>query len=599
MKMLTGLLVPSEGRARLFGREIDPSDMKVRQRVGYMSQAFSLYSELTVHQNLALHARLFGMPAAAIPNRIGEMARRFDLGAVMEQLPGALPLGLRQRLSLAVAMIHSPDILILDEPTSGVNPVARDGFWQILSDLSRKDGVTIFVSTHFMNEAELCDRVSFMHAGKVLVSDRPAAIMAARSAATLEDAFISCLEEAADVPVAAGVPEAPAQAARPAEAASRPRFFDPRRMFAYTQREALELRRDPIRATLAIIGSVILMFVIGYGTNMDVTNLSFAVLDHDDTAISRDYVLQLAGSRYFTEKAPITDYADMDRRMEDGELSLAIEIPPGFGRDLARGSDVAIGAWIDGAMPARAETVQGYVQGMHASWLAQKARQLYGDAALAGDFQLEIRYRYNPDVQSLVAMVPAVIPLVLMMIPAMLAVLSVVREKELGSIVNFYVTPVTRLEFLLGKQIPYVVLAMLNFVLLLAFALFVFRVPFTGSMATFSLAALLYVVVATAMGLVISTFTNSQIAALFATALITLIPAVQYSGIIDPVSSLQGAGAVIGALYPHLFRHHLARRLLQGARLRRPVAIAAAFAGGDPGAAGNRRRASQETGGLR
>ncbi|MGB3832117.1 MAG: ribosome-associated ATPase/putative transporter RbbA [Mesorhizobium sp.] len=550
MKMLTGLLVPSEGRARLFGREIDPSDMKVRQRVGYMSQSFSLYSELTVHQNLALHARLFGMPAAAIPDRIGEMARRFDLGAVMEQLPGALPLGLRQRLSLAVAMIHSPDILILDEPTSGVDPVARDGFWQILSDLSRKDGVTIFVSTHFMNEAELCDRVSFMHAGKVLVSDRPAAIMAARSAATLEDAFISCLEEAADVPAAAGVPEAPAQAARPAEAASRPRFFDPRRMFAYTQREALELRRDPIRATLAIIGSVILMFVIGYGTNMDVTNLSFAVLDHDDTAISRDYVLQLAGSRYFTEKAPITDYADMDRRMEDGELSLAIEIPPGFGRDLARGSDVALGAWIDGAMPARAETVQGYVQGMHASWLAQKARQLYGDAALAGDFQLEIRYRYNPDVQSLVAMVPAVIPLVLMMIPAMLAVLSVVREKELGSIVNFYVTPVTRLEFLLGKQIPYVVLAMLNFVLLLAFALFVFRVPFTGSMATFSLAALLYVVVATAMGLVISTFTNSQIAALFATALITLIPAVQYSGIIDPVSSLQGAGAVIGALYP-------------------------------------------------
>jgi len=240
------------------------------------------------------------------------------------------------------------------------------------------------------------------------------------------------------------------------------------------------------------------MFVIGYGTNMDVTNLSFAVLDHDDTAISRDYVLQLAGSRYFTEKAPITDYADMDRRMEDGELSLAIEIPPGFGRDLARGSDVAIGAWIDGAMPARAETVQGYVQGMHASWLAQKARQLYGDAALAGDFQLEIRYRYNPDVQSLVAMVPAVIPLVLMMIPAMLAVLSVVREKELGLHRQFLRHAGDAAGVPARQADSLRVLAMLNFVLLLAFALFVFRVPFTGSMATFSLAALLYVVVATA-----------------------------------------------------------------------------------------------------
>src|SRR5262249_5757930 len=153
------------------------------------------------------------------------------------------------------------------------------------------------------------------------------------------------------------------------------------RMFAYSLREGLELQRDPIRATLAIVGSVILMFVIGYGINMDVTNLSFAVLDRDDTTVSRDYVLQIAGSRYFTEKPPITDYADLDRRMRSGELALAIEIPPGFARDVARGRSVEIGAWIDGAMPSRAETVRGYVQGMHTTWLTQKARQLYGNAA--------------------------------------------------------------------------------------------------------------------------------------------------------------------------------------------------------------------------
>ncbi len=328
------------------------------------------------------------------------------------------------------------------------------------------------------------------------------------------------------------------------------RFFDSRRMFAYTRREALELQRDPIRAALAVLGSVILMFVIGYGINLDVEKLSFAVLDRDDTTLSRDYALQIAGSRYFSEKAPIKDYDDLDRRMQDGELSLAIEIPPGFGRDVAHGRDVQIGAWIDGAMPARAETVQGYVQGMHTQWLTQKARELYGDAATVGDFQLEIRYRYNPDVQSLVAMVPAVIPLLLLMIPAMLAVLSVVREKELGSIINFYVTPVTRFEFLLGKQIPYVALAMLNLLMLTAFAVFIFRVPFTGSFLTFAAAALLYGIVTTGMGLLISTFMNSQIAAIFGTALITLIPAVQYSGMIDPVSSLQGVGAFIGRIYP-------------------------------------------------
>lgn len=555
MKMLTGLLAASEGTARLFGREVDPRDIEVRRRVGYMSQAFSLYSELTVRQNLDLHARLFGMAADTIPGRIDEMAMRFDLIDVMDALPDALPLGIRQRLSLAVALIHSPDILILDEPTSGVDPVARDSFWQILSDLSRRDNVTIFVSTHFMNEAELCDRISLMHAGKVLISDTPRAIVEKRSAATLEEAFVAYLEDAigesgSPAPVAPE-PASPAEIAR--ESKGRRgirRYFDPRRMFAYTEREALELRRDPIRATLAVLGSVILMFVIGYGINMDVEDLSFAVLDRDDSTVSRDYVLQIAGSRYFIEKEPLTDYEDLDRRMRNGEISLAIEIPPNFGRDVARGNNVEIGAWIDGAMPTRAETVRGYVQGLHANWLTQKARELYGDAATVGDFQLEIRYRYNPDVQSLVAMVPAVIPLLLLMIPAMLAVLSVVREKELGSIVNFYVTPVTRLEFLLGKQLPYVALAMLNFVMLTAFAVFIFRVPFTGSLMTYTAAALLYVIVTTAMGLFISAFMSSQIAAIFGTALITLIPAVQYSGVIDPVSSLQGAGAFIGKIYP-------------------------------------------------
>ena len=550
MKMLTGLLPATEGVARLFGQKVDPDNIESRRRVGYMSQAFSLYSELTVRQNLELHARLFSVAPDAIPGRVTEMAQRFDLTDVMDTLPDALPLGIRQRLSLAVAMIHAPDILILDEPTSGVDPVARDNFWQMLSDLSRKDNVTIFVSTHFMNEAERCDRISLMHAGKVLVSDTPAQIVRNRSASTLEEAFVAYLEDAiGEKDQAAEQPIVPM--GEPAAAKKRESWFlDFRRMFAYTRREALELQRDPIRATLAVIGSVILMFVIGYGINMDVENLTFAVLDRDDTTISRDYVQQISGSRYFTEKEPITDYADLDRRMRNGELSLAIEIPPGFGRDVARGNDVQIGAWIDGAMPARAETVRGYVQGMHAAWIAQEARKLYGSAAALGNFQLEIRYRYNPDVQSLVAMVPAVIPVLLLIIPAMLAVLSVVREKELGSIINFYVTPVTRLEFLLGKQIPYVALGMLNFLMLTAFAVFIFRVPFTGSFWTFAAAALLYVIVTTGMGLVISTFINSQIAAIFGTALITMIPAVQYSGLIDPVSSLQGAGAFIGSIYP-------------------------------------------------
>ncbi|MGI6246339.1 MAG: ribosome-associated ATPase/putative transporter RbbA [Pseudochelatococcus sp.] len=556
MKMLTGLLPATEGTAKLFGQVVDPHDMEVRKRVGYMSQAFSLYAELTVRQNLDLHARLFRLPPETVSARIDEMARRFDLADVMDALPDALPLGIRQRLSLAVALIHGPEILILDEPTSGVDPVARDALWQELIDLSRNDNVTIFISTHFMNEAERCDRISLMHAGKVLVSDTPAAIVAQRGTATLEDAFVAYLEDAGAgaelaAPATADEP-APVEALRQAnggQAASASRIFDFRRMFSYARLEGLELRRDPIRATLALVGSVLLMFIIGYGISMDVEDLTFAVLDHDQTTLSRSYSLDIAGSRYFIERPPIRDYADLDRRMRAGELALAIEIPPGFGRDVMRGGNVEIGVWFDGAMPQRAETVRGYIQGMHQRWLQERASRTAGGQT-AGRFDIEIRYRYNPDVESLPAIVPAVIPLLLLMIPAMLTALSVVREKELGSIVNLYVTPTTRLEFLLGKQMPYVLLAMLNFFLLVLLAIFVFGVPMKGSFVALTLGAFLYVIAATGMGLLISSFMNSQIAAIFGTSILTLLPAVQFSGLTEPVSSLEGAGAMIGNIYP-------------------------------------------------
>jgi len=542
MKMITGLLPPSEGAALLFGQPLDAHDLTTRRRVGYMSQGFSLYTELTVRQNLELHARLFQLPPETIPARVAEVAERFELSGLMDVLPGALPLGQRQRLQLAVAMIHAPAILILDEPTSGVDPIARDGFWQTLVELSRRDGVTIFISTHFLSEAERCDRVSFMHAGRVLVSDTPAALTEKRHVKTLEEAFISYLEEV--VEEAPTSPVAPAAPATPdGERSRRGRLFEPRRMLSYTSREALELRRDPIRATMALVGSVILLLIFAYGITMDVEDLSFAVLDRDQTIASQNYTLNIAGSRYFNEQSPLTDYEDIDRRMKSGKLTLALEIPPGFGRDIARGANVEIGAWVDGAMPMRAETVQGYVTSLHRQWLNSRGTS-------TSPVIIALRYRYNPDVRSIVAMAPAIIPMLLLLIPAMLTALSVVREKEIGSIINFYVTPTTPLEFLLGKQLPYVVLAMFNFVLLVLITVTLLDVPFKGSFTTFLVGALLYVISATAMGLLMSSFVRSQVAAIFGTAIATLIPAMQYSGFIEPVSALEGFGRFIGEIYP-------------------------------------------------
>lgn len=554
MKMLTGLLPFSEGEAWLFGKPVDPHDMQTRQRVGYMSQAFSLYSELTVRQNLELHARLFHIPAERRSARIEEMLTRFSLHEQADSLPMSLPLGIRQRLSLAVAVIHAPEILILDEPTSGVDPVARDGFWELLVQMSREEGVTIFISTHFMNEAERCDRMSLMHAGRVLDSDTPQALMDKRGMDNLEEAFIAYLREASEQnqPADSSPEQQPTEPApEPAAhtASSRLPRFSLRRLFSYAQREGMELRRDPVRLVLALFGTVFLMLIMGYGITMDVEDLNFAVLDNDQTTQSQAYTLNLAGSRYFIEQPPLRSQDEMRQRMREGKISLAVEIPPGFGRDLLRGANPQVAFWIDGAMPMRADTIRGYVQGIHLSYLQQLARQAPAsyNATLV---DIAVRYRYNPDVQSLPAMVPAVIPMLLLMIPAMLTALGVVREKELGSITNFYVTPVTRLEFLLGKQLPYVALGMVNFVTLILLSVLLFKVPITGSLLTLTLAALVYLICATAIGLMMSTILSSQIAAIFATAIVTLIPAVQFSGLTHPVSALEGAGALIGQLYP-------------------------------------------------
>ncbi|WP_273650134.1 ABC transporter permease, partial [Pseudomonas aeruginosa] len=173
------------------------------------------------------------------------------------------------------------------------------------------------------------------------------------------------------------------------------------------------------------------------------------------------------------------------------------------------------------------------------SYLAELARES-GNAEASSVASTEVRYRYNPDVESLKAMVPAVIPLLLIMIPAMLTALGVVREKELGSITNLYVTPVTRLEFLLGKQLPYIGMGMINFVLMLAMAVLLFQVPLKGSFLALLVGAFLYVVTSTGLGLLLSTFMKSQIAAVFGTAIATMIPAIQFAGLIHPVSSLEG-----------------------------------------------------------
>lgn len=560
MKMLTGLLPATEGTASLLGKPVKATDIETRMMIGYVSQAFSLYDQLTVRANLDLHARLYRIPDAQCDQRVDATLTRFGLSAVADQLPRSLPLGLRQRLQLAVACLHRPAVLILDEPTSGVDPEARDMFWEILIELSRTDGVTIFISTHFMNEAERCDRVSLMHAGKVLAIGTPAEISARTGCSNLEDAFVKHLEKAESAPEKAARRTPPALTRSKRHSPGVWQGLGPAfaRIQAIAKRELTEVIRDRVRLAFALLGPLLLLVTLGHGITFDVEKLAFAVHDRDQTAESRMLVREFASSRYFQEHPPLSNPQAIDQGLKSGRLQFAMSIPPGYGRDLLNDRQPEVAFFLDGADAYRAETARAYIHGTMSSHMQQLARHSMLAAPPAPTHILEPRYRYNQEFRSSFAIVPGSIMMILALIPAMMAALSVVRERESGSIANLYVSPTTSLEYLIGKQLPYVIVSYLSFLMLVMFALLHFGLTIKGSAVALAIGGLLYVFATTALGILLSTLMRTQTSALIAASVICVVPSVQFSGFLYPAATLEGAAFYMGHGFPALWFQNIA-----------------------------------------
>ena len=676
MKMLTGLLEATEGDATLLGKPIDAGGLDTKMRVGYMSQAFSLYEELSVRRNLDLHARLYQMGAKGAA-AVEEALQQFDLADVADTAPASLPLGIRQRLQLAAACLHHPEVLILDEPTSGVDPAARDMFWRHLLKLSREDKITIFVSTHFMNEAARCDRISFMHKGRVLAVGTPAELAARQNAPDLEEAFVQYLIEAeggeggerssrqeaahseseqrefrqntdgvreqsshtlpAETPTVGCVAQAthaegesddrhselsddlqgkdigssetqngvrePSSHTLPAETPTvgcvaqathaevesddrhselsddlqrkdtgssetqngvrepsshtlrdNPNTQNFKYRFSmiwtFARREAKELLRDKIRLFFAVFGPLIIMASVSWGISFDVRNLKFAVYDRDQTAASRELVEYFDGSRYFLQQPPIQSEAEIDTVLKSSGAILVIDIPSGFGRDLARGLKPEVGFYVDGSMPFNATNIRGYIGSLITAYTKDRIAESGLPVSLKAPAGIEPRFMYNQDFDSINAIAPGVMMLVLMMIPAMMSAVGVVREREIGSIANFYASPAAVAQYLIGKQLPYIAVGMVNFAAMMLMIIYLFGVPLKGSFAGLAVGTLLMVSASTALGLLISCFVRSQLAAIFATAIITMIPAQTYSGFLYPLSTMEGGALIIGKTFP-------------------------------------------------
>ena len=312
-------------------------------------------------------------------------------------------------------------------------------------------------------------------------------------------------------------------------------------------REGKELLRDHVRTFFALFGPVILMTAVTWGVSFDVGNLAFAVRDRDQSAESRAITEYFSGSPHFRELPPLAADADIDAALESSSAKMVIDIPPSFGRDLLRGARPEIGFYLDGAESFNASNLTGYIASILGDYARDQAHahgiRLPPDAA-----QLVPRFRYNPDFKSILAIAPGVLMLALSLFPAMMAAVGVVRE--IGSIANFYASPASRLQFLLGKQLPYLAAAMLSFLILYLMMRYWFGVPLNGSAAALLTGTLLMCTTTTATGLLVSCFTRSQVAAIFITAVGTVMPAMSFSGFLVPVSSLQGGAYIMGKILP-------------------------------------------------
>lgn len=326
------------------------------------------------------------------------------------------------------------------------------------------------------------------------------------------------------------------------------------RVPAIAVKETRELLRDPIYLGLAFVIPMIMILLFGFGLSLDVKHLPVAFVDHDNSPWSRDYRDRFVHSEYFELAGVLDRRAEADEWLRTGRARVIIDLPPAFGRDLARGRPVAVGVTVDGSFPSRAAVINGYVSAVNNLYnqhlLAELAARRGRPETGLLPVQVYQSVWYNPTLESKNAVVPGLLVLILMLFPALLGALLVVREKESGTIFNLYASPTGRLEIIFGKLLPYLAVAMLDYFIIFGVSRWIFEVRFIGSFLVLTAGAALYSVCTVGIGLLISILARSQLAAIFITFLVTLTTAFNYSGFVTPVASMDPVAQFIAQLIP-------------------------------------------------
>ena len=542
-KMMCGLLLPTSGSATVEGLDLYRAASAARGRIGYMAQKFSLYGDLSVRQNLAFFAGVYGIPSARRAAAIARVVDEFALHELLDTNAGGLPLGFKQRLALACAVMHEPAVLFLDEPTSGVDPLTRRDFWQRINAMVER-GVTIMVTTHFLDEAEYCDRIALVYHGRVIAAGSPDALKQhARSAnlpdPTLEDAFIALVE--ADSPAPQPPPQ-PSPAPRESERSTPlalPRVAGgwqrARRIFGLIRKETLQILRDPSSIMIAGVLPLLFLFIFGFAVSLDLDNVGICLVVEQPTPVATSFAAALTNSRFFAVRET------RDRRacagdLVAGRIKAIVVVPAWFAASTARGAPAAIQVLVDGSDPNSAGLVQNYIQGLWQNWLVQDG--LERAAPIAPPVSVASRVWFNPAHESRNFLLPGLVAVIMTLIGTLLTALVVAREWERGTMEALMSTPIGIVELLIGKLAPYFILGMGAMVLSVAASVAIFAVPFRGSYTALAAVSAVFLICMLAFGLFISTVTRNQFVASQAALIAGFLPALLLSGFLFEIGSM-------------------------------------------------------------